>query len=119
MVAMESPAPRVGKSDGPVVFRVHEDTGPEIVSVIDAVVIVLVLDRVNLAAHLLGAVDGFENRQRARHSTPRPEKEPRRRAGEGEGHHSAPADRPEKPGTAALYVGRQLDGLGRCEVPPL
>lgn len=119
MIAMESPAPRVGKSDGPVVFRVHGDAGPEIVSVIDPIVIVLILDRVDLAAHFFRAVDGFENRQRARHSTPPPEKEPRRRASKGEGHHGAAADRPENPGTAALDVGRQFDGLGRCECPPL
>ena len=96
MIAVESPAPRVGEFDGPVVFRVHSDAGAEIVSVIDSIVIVSVLDCVYLAAHFLGAVDGFENRKRARHSTPcSAEEEPRGCPGEGERHHSAASDRPE------------------------
>jgi hypothetical protein len=57
MVAVESPAPRLGESYGPVVLGVHVDAGAEVVPIVHAVVIVPVLDRVNVPAHFLGRVD--------------------------------------------------------------
>ncbi len=113
---VESPAPRVGKSDRSIVLGVHVNAGLEIVPVVFAVVIMSVLDCVNVAAHILGRVDRFERRKGA-HSPP-PHEKPQRRRAEREGHHSAAADGSQEPGLAALDVGRQFHGLRRGERPP-